>query len=83
MRLRPLGLSLLAVLTFCPPSELTAQTTTSGALAGVVTDPTHAVVPDANVEIRDSAKGTTDSTNTNGEGVYQFSFLRPGTYMLT
>jgi len=82
MRLRPLVLSLLAILTICSPSELTAQTTTSGALAGVVTDPTHAVVPDAEVEIKDVAKGATDSTKTNGEGVYQFSFLRPGTYTL-
>src|SRR6266699_2018218 len=83
MRLRPLVLSLLAVLTICPPSKLTAQTTTSGALAGVVTDQTHAVAPDAAVEIKDAAKGTTQSAKTDSEGVYQFSFLRPATYTLT
>src|SRR5438132_3326814 len=58
------------------------QTTSSGALSGVVIDKTNAVVPDAAVEITDLAKGTTGSTKTNGEGVYQFSFMHPGTYLL-
>jgi len=59
------------------------QTTSSGALSGVVTDKTNAVVPSAAVEITDVAKGTFDSTKTNGEGAYQFSFLRPGRYRLS
>lgn len=83
MRLRPLVLSLMAVLTICPPSDLTAQTTTSGALAGVVTDQSNAVIPDADVEIRDNSKGTTQSTKTDREGVYRFFFLLPGAYTLT
>src|SRR5437764_10647524 len=83
MRLRPLVLSLLAVLTICPPSELTAQTTTSGALAGIVTDQSNAVIAAADVEIRDNAKGTTQSTKTDRQGAYQFSFLAPGRYTLT
>jgi hypothetical protein len=82
MRLRPLVLSLLAVLTICPPSELIAQTTASGALAGVVTDPSHAVVADANVEIKDFAKNASQSTRTDAEGVYRFFFLAPGKYVL-
>jgi hypothetical protein len=48
----------------------------------VVVDKTNAVVADAAVEITDVAKGTTDSSKTNGEGAYQFSFLRPGRYTL-
>jgi hypothetical protein len=40
-------------------------------------------VPDADVEIKDSAKGTTQSTRTDGEGVYRFFFLAPGRYTLT
>ena len=59
-----------------------SQTTTSGALSGVVIDQTNAVVPDAAVEIKDIAEGRTQSTKTDGDGVYQFSFLRPGRYML-
>ena len=59
------------------------QTASSGALSGVVIDRTNAVVPGADVSITDLAKGTIDSTRTNGEGVYQFSFVRPGTYRLS
>src|SRR5207244_8237243 len=63
--------------------ELNAQTTTSGALAGVVTDPSQAVVPDSDVQLQDLAKGTTQSTKTDREGLYRFFFLPPGRYTLT
>ena len=63
-------------------TEHTAQTTTSGGLTGVVTDPSHAVVPGADVEIRGTAKGTIQSTKTDREGVYRFFFLAPGRYTL-
>jgi carboxypeptidase family protein len=60
-----------------------AQTTTSGGLMGVVTDPSNALVPDAVVELRDSAKGSIQSAKTDGYGVYRFFFLAPGRYTLT
>src|SRR6266566_3271237 len=59
------------------------QTTNSGALSGVVIEKTNAVVPNAAIQVTDVSKGTTDSTKTNGEGGYQFSFLRPGRYTLS
>ena len=65
------------------PDALRAQSTTTGGLTGVVTDPSGAVVPDAVVELKDNWKGDTQSTRTDGEGVYQYSFLRPGSYVLT
>jgi Carboxypeptidase regulatory-like domain len=52
-----------------------AQTTTSGGLTGVVTDPSGAVVPDADVEIKNDSKGTTQSMKTDRAGVYRFCFL--------
>ncbi len=64
-------------------TELTAQTTTSGGLTGVVTDPTHAVMLGAEIEIDNQSKGTTQSTKTDREGVYRFFFLEPGKYTLT
>ncbi len=60
-----------------------AQTTTSGGLTGVVTDQSGAVMPAADVEIRDNAKGTAQSTKTDREGVYRFFFLAPAGYLLT
>ena len=60
-----------------------AQTTTSGGLTGVLTDPSGAVVPDARVELRDSTKGTIQSAKTDSYGVYRFFFLAPGRYTVT
>jgi hypothetical protein len=84
MRLRPAILfSVILLLAFFLTRELSAQTTSSGALTGVVSDPSNAVVPDAVVEIRDTAKGTMQITKADREGVYRFFFLTPSIYTLT
>jgi Carboxypeptidase regulatory-like domain len=85
MSWRPISILLLCVLfvTAFPANKLNAQTATSGGLTGVVTDPSRALVPDAGVEIKDNAKGTTQSTKTDREGVYRFFFLAPERYTLT
>jgi hypothetical protein len=82
MRSRPAKFLLAIVLATSTRWELYAQTTTSGALTGVVTDQTHAVVPDVLVEIKDIAKGVTQPTKTDREGLYHFFFLSPGRYTL-
>ena len=85
MRL-PLRRSLLSVFLlagFSSSHLLMAQTTTSGGLTGVVSDPTGAVLPDTDIQIQDNAKGTTQSTKTDREGVYRFFFLAPSRYTLT
>src|SRR5260370_41728001 len=75
---------LLGLLLGMPISNLShAQTTTSGELTGVVTDPSGAVVVGADVEIRNNSKGTTQSLKTDRGGAYQFSFLAPARYTLT
>lgn len=66
-----------------PVENAAAQTTTSGALTGVVTDPSKAIVPDAVVELRSDTKGTIQTAKTDGDGVYRFFFLAPGRYALT
>jgi hypothetical protein len=80
-----LSIQLVVILFFFlyPIRDSRAQTTTSGGLAGVVSDPSHAVVPDADVKIRDSTKGTIQSSKTDGAGVYRFFFLAPGKFTLT
>ena len=85
MSLRPIAVSLLVgifLITFFL-NRLNAQTTTSGAVTGVVTDQSGAVVPNADVEIRDITKGTIESTKTDRDGVYRFFFLSPSQYTLT
>src|SRR5215470_7314435 len=63
-------------------AQITAQTTTSGGLTGVITDQTNAVVPYADVDIKNLATGTTQSTKTDREGFYRFFFVAPGSYRL-
>ena len=73
---------LIVTLLLCA-DRITAQTTSSGGLTGVVTDQSNAVVPNAEVDINDNARGVTQSTKTDRAGIYHFFFLVPGRYTLT
>jgi hypothetical protein len=59
---------------------LIAQTTTSGDVAGTVTDPSGAVVPNAPVTLVNDATGQTINVTTNNSGFYRASSLKPGAY---
>ena len=83
MGLRHSGWLLSVVLGAVLVVEVHAQTTTSGGLSGVVTDPTGAVMPSAQVVIKDIAKGAKQTTITDDRGAYRFSFLLPGRYELS
>ena len=60
-----------------------AQTSSSGDIAGVVTDQSGAVVPDAKVVLKDVAKGNAQDTTTSKDGAYRFYLLTPGTYTVS
>ncbi len=60
-----------------------AQSITSGAITGTVTDPSGAAIPHASVTLTNTATNTSRRTMTNGDGTYRFAFLPPGTYMVT
>lgn len=60
-----------------------AQTGTTGDVAGVVTDPSNAVVPEAKVSLKDNSKGSTQETKTSKDGAYRFYLLAPGPYTLS
>jgi len=60
-----------------------AQATTYGSLRGTLTDPTGAVVPNAAVMVKNMATGATSSTQSNNDGIYNFSFLQPGSYTVS
>ncbi len=55
---------------------------TTGTITGLVTDPTGAVVPNANVTIINEAKGARYDLRTNSAGVYYATSLLPGTYSI-
>lgn len=63
--------------------SLMAQTTTTGDITGIVTDPSNAIVPGASVTLKDIGKGATQTATTNKDGSYRFSSLIPGMYSVT
>lgn len=60
-----------------------AQTSTTGDVAGVVTDPTAAVVPGAPITLKNVDTGSSTSATTNGQGSYNFSLLQLGNYSVS
>ncbi len=57
--------------------------TGNGSLRGTVVDPNGASVADASITIANAAVGITLTTKSDRDGAYQFSEVRPGTYLLT
>src|SRR5262249_49077414 len=56
--------------------------TTSGSIAGSVTDPQHALVANATVTASDETKGFSQTVPTDKEGRFVFTTLSPGTYTI-
>ena len=63
------------------PTLLLGQVPTS-TINGIVTDPKDAVVVGAKVTVTTSAQGVSRQTVTNGNGLYSFTNLMPGSYVL-
>jgi len=59
------------------------QSLTTGNITGTVTDPSHAVVASATVNLKGLETGSTATTVTSASGGYSFSLLKPGHYQLT
>ena len=72
---------LVCLLALCisVPSGL-AQSASTGALAGTVTDPSGGVIAGASVTATSLATGQTRTTTTDANGLYKFSLLPPGNY---
>ena len=59
-----------------------AQTSATGAVTGIMLDPSGAVVPSVLVEISNQSGGVTQSTSSNEYGWFVIQLLPPGTYQL-
>jgi hypothetical protein len=79
MTLRRLGALFFALIVVAVPAMAQEQT---GAIQGVVTDTTGAVIPGASIEARSTAGGA-QTTVSDTQGSYNFPALRSGTYFLT
>jgi hypothetical protein len=73
-----LTLAVAAVLLHTPFSA--AQSLTTGAIAGTVTDPTGAVVPNATVTVTNTGTGQVRNTTSGPDGTYTVPLLNPGQY---
>ncbi len=62
---------------------LHAQSTASGDIAGVVTDATGAVVPNAKIVVTNNETGVTQTLTSGSNGGYRAPLLKPGTYKVT
>src|SRR5688572_26477446 len=72
--------SLLIVAVVLALSTLTLGQTSRGTVSGTVTDPTGAVIAGADVTLTSAATKLNRTTKTNGEGLYRFEAVDPGSY---
>lgn len=84
LRFRKAGiLAVLAALAaFLIPSKTFAQEF-RGTISGIVSDPSGAVIPGADVEVREINTGTISKTTSDAAGQYVVPFLLPGQYSIT
>ena len=73
---------LLTVVIMLASWVVTGRAQTQGAVTGRVTDTSGASVPGADVTVTNTATSGTRHTVTNGEGVYSFPGLPPGSYQI-
>lgn len=78
-----LYLTVAFLMTAYIPCMSWGQATSTGSVAGVVSDQTGAVVSGASVELIDTATSTSRTTTTNDAGRYVFVNIQPGAYNIT
>ena len=77
---RTFGAALALCLLFLAPSFAQEY---RGTITGTVTDASGALMPNAQVEVRNVDTSTVSTAGTNEAGVYTVPFLLPGTYTVT
>src|SRR5579859_5350476 len=74
-------LAILGIL-FCLPQKSLAQVV-GATISGTITDPSGAVVPNAQVSVRNTATGVTREVTADTAGLYLVANLLPGNYEVT
>src|SRR5262245_12046179 len=65
----------------CLASGTRAQTV-QGVITGTIADPSGAAVPGATITLLNSGTGATQTTTSGSDGVYRFSLVQPGGYVI-
>ena len=60
-----------------------AQSTTTGSIGGVVSNPNKEVVPGASVTVKNIGTNKEDTATTDDTGRFKVANLQPGTYSVT
>ena len=82
VRQRLSAFALMGLLLCVAGTGLLAQVTTA-TISGTVSDSSGASVPDAMVQVKNTATGITQSTNTDGQGRFTVPSLLVGSYEVT
>jgi hypothetical protein len=82
MRLQRFPVVALFTLVFAT-AMMFGQSLTTGNITGTVMDPTHAIVPNATVNLKGMETGSTASAVTSSNGSYNFGLLKPGRYQIS
>ncbi|HEX4163856.1 MAG TPA: TonB-dependent receptor [Bryobacteraceae bacterium] len=77
---RPEIQSIFKLLLFCGLGAYVFAQTNTSTIAGVITDPSGGIVPDATVTITDAANGQVHTTRSSSSGDYAVPQLPPGRY---
>ena len=83
IRSAKLALVLLTVACLACTLPVWAQSTSSGTVAGTITDPSGAVVAGATVSLTDTATNVSRAATTNAAGRYYYADVTPETYTVT
>jgi protocatechuate 3,4-dioxygenase beta subunit len=75
-------LVLFLLLTTVKPNYLLAQSGTSSAMTGTITDKSGAVIPNAQVKATEVNTGAVRIIQSNSDGRFLFSQVNPGTYRI-
>src|SRR5262245_63342759 len=73
----------IGLLVVFSPLDVYAQSASTGALIGTVTDPTGAILQNARIALRNTGTGERRTVITDRDGSYRFSLLTPGEYEVT
>jgi len=76
-------LSFVSLLVLALSAVAFAQSTTTGAIGGVVTNPNKEVVPGAAVSVKNTGTNKEDSATTDDTGRFKVANLQPGNYAVT
>ena len=80
---RLMALTITLLLIFAAAPLLNSQSLTQGNVAGTITDPTGAVIPNATITLKSTDTGSTQTRTSTNSGFYQFPLVPPGPYTLT